>query len=132
MAEIIAKMLGVSVDDILYDDVEEIKETIEEMDNPDAISVVVLKKLYEFQIETLTVAYKKEIEDIQKNNALRIEEIKAFYDQRINDKNEHINTILLDKKWFRLAAVFGVLAILAIFFFIEFLTPGHGWFIFGD
>ena len=130
-AEIIAKMLGVSVNDILYDDVEEIKETIEEMDNPDAVSVIALKKIYEFQIETLSAMHEKEKTDIREHYNQRIAEIKEFYEARLSDKKEHIETILLDKKWFRLAAVVGVLAVLGLFFFIEFATPGHGWFTFG-
>jgi transcriptional regulator with XRE-family HTH domain len=130
-AEIIAKLLGVSVDDILYDDVEDIKETIEEMENPDAVSVIALKRLYEFQIESITAIHELEKEEMKKQHDARIAEIKQFYEQRLSDKNEHIATILLDKKWFRLAAVVGVCALLAVFFFIEFMTPGHGWFTFG-
>ena len=129
-ADAIAKMLGVSIDDIVYSDVEELKETIEEMDNPDAISVIALKKIYEFQLDTITALHVKEKEDLHRYYQERISEIKTFYEDRLKDKNDHISTILLDKKWFRLAAVFGVLAILALFFFIEFMTPGHGWFNF--
>ena len=123
-AEIIAKMLGVPVDEILYDDVEEIKETIEEMDSPDAVSVIALKKIYEFQLATMNEAHEKEKAAIHEHYRIRIEEIKDFYEK-------HIATILLDKRWFRLAAVFGVIALLGVFLFIEFMTPGHGWFQYG-
>ena len=54
------------------------------------------------------------------------------FEKRLADKREHIDTILLDKKWFRLASVFSVIALLGVFLFIEFATPGHGWFVFGN
>jgi transcriptional regulator with XRE-family HTH domain len=137
-ADAIAKMLGVTVDDILYSDVEDIKETIEEMDNPDAISVIALKRIYEFQMEAKDAMHEREKEEIRSHYERQIAEIKnnqkiieEHYERRLADKREHIETILLDKKWFRIAAVVGVVALLAVFFFIEFMTPGHGWFTFG-
>ena len=134
-ADAIAKMLGVTVDDILYSDVEDIKETIEEMDNPDAVSVIALKKIYEFQMEAKDSMHEREKEEIRSHYERHIAEIKNnqkiiedHYERRLADKREHIETILLDKKWFRLAAVVGVVSLLAVFLFIEFMTPGHGWF----
>ena len=132
IADPIAKMLGVEVDDIIYSDVEDLKKTIEEMDNPDAVSVIALKRLYEFQLETKDVMHEKEKEEIRKHYERHIEELNKNHARIEAQYERHMETILLDKKWFRLAAVFGVAGFVALFFFIEFMTPGHGWLDLGD
>ena len=124
-ADAIAKMLGVPVADVICSDVEDIKETIEEMEKPDAISIIALKKIYEFQMEAKDAMHAREKEEIRRHYTMHIEEIKEQYEK-------HIETLILDKKWFRLAAVFGVGAVIALFFFVEFMTPSHGWFRLGD
>jgi transcriptional regulator with XRE-family HTH domain len=85
-----------------------------------ANSVITLKETYEHRIKEIKEHYEQRISDLEKH-----------YEKRLADKREHIETILLDKKWFRLASVFGVAAIIGLFFIIEFMTPGHGWFTFG-
>ena len=79
---------------------------------------------------------------IKESYEQRITELKEYYEHRLVEKDKHhervlleaekhIDTIKLDKRWFRLASVFSIIALLGIFFFIEFMTPGHGWFTFG-
>lgn len=94
------------------------------------ISVLALKEIYEHQLTTMKEANELHIKNIRDHYERHISEIKEHYEKRLADKREHIDTIMLDKKWFRLASVFSVFALLGIFFFIEFMTPGHGWFTF--
>ena len=124
-ADAIAKMLGVTKEDILYSDVKALEETIEEMENPEAVSVIALKKLYEFQLEAKDAMHEKEKEAIHTYYKMYIEKMEEQY-------KKHEETLILDKKWFRLAAVFGIAGVLGIFFFIEFMTPSHGWLNLGD
>ena len=79
--------------------------------------MVLMKEANEEHIKNIREHYERHIADLEKH-----------YEKRLADKREHIETILLDKKWFRLASIFSVMALLGVFFFIEFLTPGHGWF----
>jgi hypothetical protein len=79
-----------------------------------------MKEVHEEHIKNIREHYERHIADLEKH-----------YEKRLADKREHIDTIQLDKKWFRLASVCSVLALLGVFFFIEFMTPGHGWFTFG-
>lgn len=101
-------------------------------------------------VDSIIEFLKSQIESMEESNKRQLAEQKALYEQiikelkeerqkfenhfekRLADKREHIDTILLDKKWFRLASVFSVLALLGVFLFIEFMTPGHGWFVFGN
>ena len=112
--------------------IEEVRETMknEVIDNKNAdnISVNALKEMYELQITAMKETNEEHIKNIREHYERHIAEIKEHYEKRLADKREHIETILLDKKWFRLAAVYSAIALLGIFFFIEFMTPGHGWF----
>lgn len=112
--------------------IEEVIETMEneviENQKADNISVNALKEMYELQIATMKETNEEHIKNIREHYERHISEIKEHYEKRLADKREHIETILLDKKWFRLASVVGVCALLGVFFFIEFMTPGHGWF----
>ena len=153
----ICEELGIHSEDVLFSRNKEI-ETKVLKEEPSAYN---LKEMYEFQISILNKAHETEMNNMREHyerevqahekemNNMRehyerqlkeqathyekyISVTEAHYERRLTDKREHIDTILLDKKWFRLAAVFGVGAILAIFFFIEFVTPGHGWFNYGE
>lgn len=93
-----------------------------------------LKSIYEFQIALIKESSAIEKENIRKHYEDQIAEIKEsarkmeeHYEKRLADKREHIETIQLDKKWFRLASVLGVAGLLLLFMFIEFASPGHGW-----
>ena len=135
----ICDALDLTVDDVLFSKNKEIEAKVIQ-DNP---SAYYLTQMYEFQMATLTQAhevemnnmrehYERELKSQENHYEKYITVTKAHYERRLADKREHIETIMLDKKWFRLAAVFGIGAILAIFFFIEFVTPGHGWFNYGE
>ena len=82
----------------------------------EANSVITIKETYEQRIVEMKEYYEQ-----------RIKDIKEHYEERLADKKEHIATIMLDKKWFRIASVVSVLALILVFLFIEFMTPGHGW-----
>lgn len=82
LAEPIAKMLGVEVGDIIYSDVEKLKETIEGMDNPDAVSVIALKKIHEFQLASM-----------QEMHELEIISARSHYEQNIQELNDRITAI---------------------------------------
>lgn len=92
------------------------------------VSVASLKEIYEYQIAQMKDANEEHIKNIREHYERHIADLEKHYEQRLADKREHIDTILLDKKWFRLASVFSVVALIGVFLFIEFMTPGHGWF----
>ena len=153
----ICEELGIPIEEVLFPHNKEFEKKIIK-EEPCAVN---LKELYEFQVAIINKSHETEINNIREHyerefrshekemNNMRehyerqlkeqanhyekyISVTEAHYERRLADKREHIDTILLDKKWFRLAAVWGVVAVLAIFFFIEFATPGHGWFNFGE
>lgn len=153
----ICEELDIPIEYVLFSHNKEVESKVIK-DNPSAYN---LKEMYEFQVAILNKAHETEINNIREHyerevkahekemNNMRehyerelkqqseyyeriINSQEQQYEKRLTDKREHIDTILLDKKWFRLAAVYGVIAVLAIFFFIEFAMPGHGWFNFGE
>ncbi len=141
----LADALGVPIAEVFADEEILEEEVIEEMENKviqenkaDEVSVLALKEIYEYQITLMKEAnqehiknirehYERHITDLEKH----IVDLEKHYEKRLADKREHIDTIMLDKRWFRFASVFSVIALLGVFFFIEFMTPGHGWFTFG-
>ena len=139
----LASGLGVNQEDLYKKaDNNVIEEVIEDMENKvienqkaDNISVNSLIEMYEYHISTMKESHDKQMKDIKEYYEGYVAELKKHnaesnehYERRLADKREHIETIQLDKKWFRLASVFSVVAFLGLFFFIEFMTPGHGWF----
>lgn len=114
------------IDDMVEKTIEQAKE-----EKVPEITILALKEIYEFQIATMKEANAEHIKNIREHYERHIADLEKHYEKRLADKREHIDTILLDKKWFRLASVFSVLVLLGVFFFIEFMTPGHGWFTFG-
>lgn len=97
----------------------------------DDASSIALKEIYEYQLAVMKETNEEHIKNIREHYERHISELKEHYEKRLADKREHIDTIMLDKKWFRLASVVGVVALVALFLLIEFVTPGHGWFTFG-
>lgn len=105
----VAEMLGVEVSDILYSDVEDIKSTIEEMENPDAVSVIALKKIHEFQLDNMQEAhtaemintraqYEQLIKELKTDNSQdaqhyerQLADTKALYEKIIAEKNDRIS-----------------------------------------
>lgn len=116
-------------EEIIEEMVEEVIESVKEEKVPE-VSVIALKEIYEHQITAMKEANDEHIKNIREHYERHISDLKEHYERRLADKREHIETISLDKKWFRLASVFGVVALICVFLFIEFMTPGHGWFIF--
>lgn len=134
----IADALGVPIAEVFADEEILQEEVIEEMENKvikankdGEMSVLALKEVYEHQITLMKEANAEHIKNIREHYERHIADLEKHYEKRLADKREHIDTILLDKKWFRLASVCSVLVLLGVFFFIEFMTPGHGWFTFG-
>ena len=120
--------LYASADKIIEEEVidEMVEKTIEQ-NNVDEVSVLALKEIYEHQITAMKESNNEHIKNIREHYERHIAELKEHYEKRLADQREHIETILLDKKWFRLASVFSVLALIALFLLIEFASPGHGW-----
>lgn len=76
-------------------------------------------------------SYEQRIKELKEHFEHRIAEKDKHYERLLLESEKHIDTIKLDKKWFRLASAFSVLALIGLFLFIEFMSPGHGWFTFG-
>jgi transcriptional regulator with XRE-family HTH domain len=136
----LAKALNVPIDKLFTNEDTQIieEEVIDDMVNKvidekkaDEVSLIALKEIYEHQMVLMKEANEEHIKNIREHYERHIADLEKHYEKRLADKREHIETILLDKKWFRLASVFSVFALLGVFFFIEFMTPGHGWFTFG-
>ena len=153
----ICEELGIHSEDVLFSHNKEIEQKVIK-EEPSAYN---LKELYEFQISVLNKAHETEINNIREHyereaksqekemNNMRehyerqlkeqathyekyISSTVEYYERMLTDKQEHVETVMLDKKWFRYAAVWSAIALLAIFLFIEFSMPGHGWFNFGE
>ena len=134
----LADALGVPIAEVFADEKILKEEFIEEMEDKvinenksNELSVLALKEVYEHQITLMKEANAEHIKNIREHYERHISDLEKHYEKRLADKREHIDTIMIDKKWFRLASVFSVIALLGVFFFIEFMTPGHGWFTFG-
>ena len=102
----IVKAMGGSLDAI-YSAVK--KEDVE------ANSIVSLKETYEQRLKETTEHYEQ-----------RINDIKTHYEERLAEKNQHIATIMLDKRWFRIAMCISSLALVAILV-IDVLLGNGGW-----
>lgn len=75
---------------------------------------------------TLKETYDQRITDMKEQHQMRITDIEKHYEERIAEINEHIQTIQLDKKWFRIATCISVIALVTLFI-VELCTPGMGW-----
>lgn len=77
-------------------------------------------------IITLKESYERQLKEMETHYQQRISDMKEHYEERITEINEHIDTIKLDKRWFRIATCICALA-LVVLFVVEILTPGLGW-----
>ena len=77
-------------------------------------------------IISLKDSYEQRINDLKEYYVKRLEDTIAHYEERLSDKRDHIATIMLDKKWFRIATCICAFA-LVVLFIVEILTPGMGW-----
>lgn len=135
----IAKVLNIPIEKIFTTEETQIieEEVIDKMVNKvieekkaDELSVLALKEIYEYQIAQMQKTNEEHIKNIREHYERHIADLEKHYEKRLADKREHIDTIMIDKKWFRLASVCSTLALIVVFLFIEFMTPGHGWFRF--
>ena len=106
----IVKAMGGSLDAVY---------SIAKKEDVEANSIIALKESYERQLKEQEAHYQQ-----------RISDMKEHYEERIAEINEHIDTIKLDKRWFRIATCICAVA-LVVLFIIELLTPGMGWFQYG-
>lgn len=91
--------------------------TATKINDVESNAVIAIKEAYEDRIAVIKEQYEN-----------RLAEKDQYYERLLLESEKHIKTIMLDKKWFRLASVFGVVALVGVFLFIEFMTPSHGWF----
>lgn len=77
-------------------------------------------------IITLKESYDQRLSDIKEYYELRIKDLKDRYEERLSDQKEHISTIMLDKRWFRIATCICAFA-LVVLFVMEIIIPGLGW-----
>lgn len=77
-------------------------------------------------IITLKESYDQRLSDIKEYYELRIKDLKERYEERLSDQKEHISTIMLDKRWFRIATCICAFA-LVVLFVMEIIMPGLGW-----
>lgn len=93
----------------------------------DAIYSVTKKEDVEANsIITLKESYEQRIKDLKEYYEQRLSDAKTHYEQRIADEKEHIATIMLDKRWFRIATCICAFALVTLFI-VELITPGLGW-----
>ena len=95
----------------------------------DTNSMAMLKELYESHLKDVKDHYehrlsemKEHYQEMKERNA----EMKERHEERIAEINEHIKTIRLDKRWFRIATCILATAFVALLV-AEVLLPGHGW-----
>lgn len=98
-------------------------------ESADTNSMVILKEMYEKHLDDVKDHYEHRLAEMKEHYIELKEsnvEMKERHEERIAEINEHIETIKLDKKWFRIASCAAVIALVA-FCVLEILTPGMGW-----
>jgi hypothetical protein len=98
-------------------------------ESADTNSIVILKEMYENHLADVKDHYEHRLAEM-KEHYIELKEstvaMKERHEERIAEINEHIETIKLDKKWFRIVSCASVIALVA-FCVLEILTPGMGW-----
>lgn len=99
----------------------------------DQSSMLYLKEFYEKQMSEQKAGHDAHMNGITNNYEKRLEELREKYieqkerhEERIAEINEHIETIKLDKRWFRIATCVLAFALVS-FLILEMLTPSMGW-----
>jgi predicted transcriptional regulator len=99
----------------------------------DQSSMVYLKEFYEKQMSEQKAGEDARINNITSHYEKRLDELrekcteqKERHEERIAEINEHIDTIKLDKRWFRIATCILAFALVSLLV-LEMLTPGMGW-----
>lgn len=99
-------------------------------ESADANSIVLLKEMYENHLNDVKDHYEHRLSEIKEHyNEMkeRNTEMKERHEERIAEINEHIDTIKLDKRWFRFATCILAFALVALLV-ADILAPGLGWF----
>lgn len=98
-------------------------------ESADTNSMILLKEMYEKHLSDVKDHYEHRLAEM-KEHYIELKEstvaMKERHEERIAEINEHIETIKLDKKWFRIVSCASVIALVA-FCVLEILTPGMGW-----
>ena len=98
-------------------------------ESADTNSMLMLKEMYEQHLADVKEHYEHRLAQM-KEHYIELKEsnaaMKERHEERIAEINEHIETIKLDKRWFRIATCVCVFALVS-FFILELLTPGMGW-----
>ena len=102
----IVKAMGGSLDAIY---------SLSKKEDIEANAVIAIKETYEQRIKELKEYYEQ-----------RLTDTKEQYEHRLSDKRDHIATIMLDKRWFRIATCICAFALVTLFV-VELVTPGMGW-----
>lgn len=92
-------------------------------ESADANSIVLLKEMYENHLTDVKDHYEHRLTELKE----RTTEMKERHEERIAEINEHIDTIKLDKRWFRFATCILAFALVALLV-ADILAPGLGWF----
>jgi predicted transcriptional regulator len=98
-------------------------------ESADTNSMLMLKEMYENHLADVKEHYEHRLAQMKEHYIELKEsnvEMKERHEERIAEINEHIETIKLDKRWFRIATCASVVALVA-FCILEILTPGMGW-----
>jgi 50S ribosomal subunit-associated GTPase HflX len=97
-------------------------DVLRELGAADKPQIVVFNKCDNITNEHRLEQMKEHYIELKESNAA----VKERHEERIAEINEHIETIKLDKRWFRIATCASVVAFVA-FCMLEILTPGMGW-----
>ena len=98
-------------------------------DSSDTATMLILKEMHEKHLADITDHYEQRLADLKEHynqSKERISEMKERFDERLAEINAHIDTIKLDKKWFRIATCVLATAFVSLLI-AEVLFPGHGW-----
>lgn len=86
--------------------------------------IQIMQESHNTQMENQAAQYEERIKELKEHNR----KMEEHYERRLADKRDHMDTLITDKKWFKIAAVVSAVAMFGLFIFIESITPGHGWF----
>lgn len=93
-------------------------------------SMAMLKEMYESHLQDVKDHYEHRLSEIKEHYAELKQsniEMKERHEERIAEINEHIETIKLDKKWFRFSTCILAFALVTLLV-ADIIAPGLGWF----
>ena len=92
----------------------------------EANAVITLKESYEKRIEDIREHYEHRLAEKDRHYEHRLAETDRHYERLLDAAEKHIQTIMLDKKWFRIGFAIAVI-IFAMLCVAELLNPNLGW-----